>query len=245
MQQAEIAAACLLPVAAAAVPVPPGPYRAKDLVTLLPMLDELCVLGLTGAQLLEALENGVSQYPKLEGRFPCLAGITMTYDASKPGGARIDAASVKVKRRGGCPRPTIDPLPAHSQKACTRNPAILLRALLVNPPRSLEPLDLTQEYAVATKAYLALGKDGYDVFKSARLIADSVIIHFRTQSRRCVSAVATGLDAQTSDRWRASAGVLSSHPEPCPEPLHRSVRAQQALQDNQAAGDAGDPAPVS
>jgi hypothetical protein len=33
------------------------------------------VLGLTGQQLLEALENGVSQYPKLEGRFPCVSGV--------------------------------------------------------------------------------------------------------------------------------------------------------------------------
>ena len=38
----------------------------RDLVNLLPMLDELCVLGLTGSQLHAALENGVSQYPKLE-----------------------------------------------------------------------------------------------------------------------------------------------------------------------------------
>ena len=38
----------------------------RDLVKLLPMLDELCVLGLSGAQLHTALENGVSQYPKLE-----------------------------------------------------------------------------------------------------------------------------------------------------------------------------------
>jgi hypothetical protein len=33
-----------------------------DQVKLLPMLDELCVLGLSGTQLHRALENGVSQY---------------------------------------------------------------------------------------------------------------------------------------------------------------------------------------
>ena len=38
-------------------------------MNLLPMLDELCLLQLTGAQVLEALENSVSQYPRLEGRF--------------------------------------------------------------------------------------------------------------------------------------------------------------------------------
>ena len=51
----------------------------KDLVTLLPMLDELCVLGLSGNQLHEALENGVSQYPKLEGRFPCVSGKQLRF----------------------------------------------------------------------------------------------------------------------------------------------------------------------
>jgi hypothetical protein len=31
---------------------------------------------LSGGQLLEALENGVCMYPKLEGRFPCVAGLS-------------------------------------------------------------------------------------------------------------------------------------------------------------------------
>jgi 5'-nucleotidase len=33
-------------------------------------MDETVVLSVTGKQLLLALENGVSQYPKQEGRFP-------------------------------------------------------------------------------------------------------------------------------------------------------------------------------
>jgi 5'-nucleotidase len=36
---------------------------------MLPMLDETLVLELSGETVLKALENGVSQYPKLEGRF--------------------------------------------------------------------------------------------------------------------------------------------------------------------------------
>lgn len=39
-------------------------------VSILPMMDESVVLEVNGAQLLQALENGVSQYPALEGRFP-------------------------------------------------------------------------------------------------------------------------------------------------------------------------------
>ena len=68
----------------------------RDLVKLLPMLDELCVLGLTGSQLHLALENGVSQYPKLEGRWPCVSGVSFEFDSTKPGGSRIDPASILV-----------------------------------------------------------------------------------------------------------------------------------------------------
>ncbi|EKX34505.1 hypothetical protein GUITHDRAFT_61689, partial [Guillardia theta CCMP2712] len=68
---------------------PPGPFLMKDLVTLLPMLDELCVIQLTGAQLLEALENGVCMYPKLEGRFPCVSGVRFEFDPDMPAGRRI------------------------------------------------------------------------------------------------------------------------------------------------------------
>lgn len=49
-----------------------------------------------GAQVLECLENGVSQYPKLEGRFPQVSGITFAFDAKKPPGKRIEPKFVKV-----------------------------------------------------------------------------------------------------------------------------------------------------
>ena len=68
----------------------------RDLVKLLPMLDELCVLGLSGTQLHLALENGVSQYPKLEGRWPCVSGVSFQFDSTKSGGNRIDPASILV-----------------------------------------------------------------------------------------------------------------------------------------------------
>ena len=65
---------------------PAGPFLTKDLFTLLPMLDDMMTIELTGAELLAALENGVSQYPKLEGRFPCVSGVRFAFDPAKPGG---------------------------------------------------------------------------------------------------------------------------------------------------------------
>ncbi len=66
---------------------PAGPFLTKDLFTLLPMLDDMMTIELTGEELRAALENGVSQYPKLEGRFPCVSGVRFAFDPSRPGGA--------------------------------------------------------------------------------------------------------------------------------------------------------------
>lgn len=52
------------------------------------------LLELTGAQLLQALENGVSQYPKHEGRFPQVSGAFFTFDPTQPSGHRITDVSV-------------------------------------------------------------------------------------------------------------------------------------------------------
>ena len=73
---------------------PAGPFLTKDLFTLLPMLDDMMTIELTGEELRAALENGVSQYPKLEGRFPCVSGVRFAFDPSRPGGARLSRMSL-------------------------------------------------------------------------------------------------------------------------------------------------------
>ena len=64
------------------------------------MVDSLTVLKLTGKQVITALENGVSQYPKHEGRFPQISGMSFTFDPSQPSGQRVIPDSVCV---GGAP----------------------------------------------------------------------------------------------------------------------------------------------
>lgn len=63
------------------------------------MVDPLTVLSITGRQLLDALENGVSQYPRLEGRFPQVSGFTFMFDPkrSRPSGHRIQENSVTIQ----------------------------------------------------------------------------------------------------------------------------------------------------
>jgi 5'-nucleotidase len=44
-----------------------------------------------------ALENGVSQLPKQEGRFPQVSGVHFTYDVSRPAGSRVVSATIRGK----------------------------------------------------------------------------------------------------------------------------------------------------
>ncbi|XP_050733996.1 5'-nucleotidase-like isoform X2 [Eriocheir sinensis] len=75
---------------------PRGDFKMRDLMTILPMLDPLLVLEITGEKLVQALENGVSQYPKLEGRFPQVAGVQFVFDPKAEPGSRIIRDLVKV-----------------------------------------------------------------------------------------------------------------------------------------------------
>jgi 2',3'-cyclic-nucleotide 2'-phosphodiesterase (5'-nucleotidase family) len=68
----------------------------KDILSELPFGNITVLIELSGADLLAALENGVSDVENTAGRFPQVSGMTYTYDASKPPGSRI----VEVKVAG-------------------------------------------------------------------------------------------------------------------------------------------------
>jgi 2',3'-cyclic-nucleotide 2'-phosphodiesterase (5'-nucleotidase family) len=66
----------------------------KDIRRELPFENFLVVLDVTGADLLAALENGVSQVATQAGRFPQVAGITFEFDLGKPVGRRVSNVTV-------------------------------------------------------------------------------------------------------------------------------------------------------
>lgn len=68
---------------------PAGVVKLKDIVTCFPFEDPVVVCRLTGAAIVEALENGVSKLPALEGRFPHVSGMKFSFDVSRPVGDRI------------------------------------------------------------------------------------------------------------------------------------------------------------
>jgi 2',3'-cyclic-nucleotide 2'-phosphodiesterase (5'-nucleotidase family) len=66
----------------------------RDILTELPFGNKTVLIAITGADLLAALENGVSQVEDGAGRFPQVSGLTFAFDASQPAGERV--SDVKV-----------------------------------------------------------------------------------------------------------------------------------------------------
>jgi len=66
----------------------------RDIQTELPFGNVTVLLELTGAQVLEALENGVSRIEDTAGRFPQVSGLIFSYDPSKAAGDRVTDVSV-------------------------------------------------------------------------------------------------------------------------------------------------------
>lgn len=75
---------------------PAGEFTMRDLSNIIPMRDPVVLISCSGEVILKALENGVSKYPKLEGRFPQVAGISFAFDPSKPEGSRVEHRTVRI-----------------------------------------------------------------------------------------------------------------------------------------------------
>jgi 5'-nucleotidase len=63
-----------------------GEVTMGEVLTVLPFQNTLSTFEISGAGVLAALENGVSQVEEVAGRFPQVAGLKFTWDASKPAG---------------------------------------------------------------------------------------------------------------------------------------------------------------
>lgn len=69
--------------------LPKGPLTIKHIANLLPLKDHIVLIRLPGWIVKEALENAVSKYPALDGRFCNVSGLNFTWDAAKDAGSRV------------------------------------------------------------------------------------------------------------------------------------------------------------
>jgi 5'-nucleotidase len=72
-----------------------GPVTLGSVLEVLPFGNTMVVMTITGAQVREALENGVSQVEAGAGRFPQVAGMRYSYDPKAAVGSRVLSVDVK------------------------------------------------------------------------------------------------------------------------------------------------------
>lgn len=86
--------------------IPAGDVTVSQVLEVLPFGNTIARMDLTGEQIKQALEHGVSGVEKGEGSFPQVAGIQFTWDSESPAGSRVQ--SVNIIRPDGTTKP-LDP----------------------------------------------------------------------------------------------------------------------------------------
>ncbi len=66
-----------------------GEVTKGDVLTVLPFGNTVRIIDVTGADIIAALENGLSTYPEALGAFPHVAGMMVQFDSSKEAGSRV------------------------------------------------------------------------------------------------------------------------------------------------------------
>jgi len=141
--------------------IPAGAVLMKTMVSILPMVDETCVLEMSGEQIMKALENGVSMYPKLEGRFP---QVRRTSEARNNRAVQSDRITSPFPLCSHCLFPLFTPcmrqvsgLSFEFDAAKEPGERVLFETIKVGG----KVIAREDKFSVVTKAYLAKGKDGY------------------------------------------------------------------------------------
>jgi 2',3'-cyclic-nucleotide 2'-phosphodiesterase (5'-nucleotidase family)/predicted AlkP superfamily phosphohydrolase/phosphomutase len=94
---------------------PPYPITRGQVLTVLPFGNVVVTLDVNGAELKTMLENGVSQMPAANGRFPQVSGLCFTYNIAAPVGSRVISA-VLADANGNCTTTLVDLTAASTYK---------------------------------------------------------------------------------------------------------------------------------
>jgi 2',3'-cyclic-nucleotide 2'-phosphodiesterase (5'-nucleotidase family)/predicted AlkP superfamily phosphohydrolase/phosphomutase len=86
---------------------PPYPITRGQVLGVLPFGNTVSTVEVDGAELKTMLENGVSQMPAANGRFPQVSGLCFTYDIALPASTRVLSA-VRADATGNCTATPID-----------------------------------------------------------------------------------------------------------------------------------------
>lgn len=135
-----------------------GNISYKDLLSVFPWNNELCMIEVTGQQVKDALELGAKNYPEENGGFMQVSGMKYTIDASIPSSVVVNQQTAMFEKVNGEYRvKDIQVWNAQTQ--------------------TYEPINLTKKYKLAGINYtLRKHGDGYTMFDECKVIKDNAMI---------------------------------------------------------------------
>lgn len=125
--------------------LPAGPITQNQLFAVNPYSNEMCLILVTGQDVLNALETAVREYPRAEGCFPQVSGLTFSFDTSLPSSVVLDSNGAFLRVAG----------------------AYRVSQVMVGD----KPLDLAETYTIAGSEYLMLNGGDALSFPSRQLIS--------------------------------------------------------------------------
>jgi 2',3'-cyclic-nucleotide 2'-phosphodiesterase (5'-nucleotidase family) len=94
---------------------PPFQITRGQVLTVLPFGNVVSTVTITGAELKQFLENGVSAMPTVNGKFPQVSGLCFTYDIALSAGSRVTSV-VLADASGNCTATPVDLTAASTYK---------------------------------------------------------------------------------------------------------------------------------
>lgn len=80
--------------------LPIGPITQNQLFAVNPYSNAMCLIRVTGRDILNALETAVREYPRAEGCFPQVSGLTFSFDTALPSSVVLDSNGTFLRVEG-------------------------------------------------------------------------------------------------------------------------------------------------
>lgn len=125
--------------------IPIGSITQNQLFAVNPYSNAMCLIRVTGRDILNALETAVREYPRAEGCFPQVSGLTFSFDTALPSSVVLDSNGTFLRVEG----------------------AYRVSRVMVGD----KPLSLDETYTIAGSEYLMLNGGDALSFPSRQLVS--------------------------------------------------------------------------
>ena len=171
--------------------IPVGPITHNQLFAVTPYNNTICVIRTTGQELLNALETAVREYPKAEGCFAQVSGLTFSFDPSVPSSVVLDSNGTFLRVDG----------------------AYRVSNVRVGD----EPLDLQKYYTIAGNDYVLLKGGDAISFVNAQQLGTEKVSDLQVLENYLLNNLHGTID-QPYDRPQGRIINLSVDSTPTPQP---------------------------